>query len=222
MTVDPACRGGTAPPGTGRAAGWSQWAHRRGLERRLHDGAALRISALTLRLGLVRCRLPGDDAELHRAVDGVQDELHAVLQELRGIAAELYPPLLDEAGLGPALREEADRRGAAVTIDVPDDRFGPSAEGAAYFAVVPCLAVAAPAGAGRVTVTARRVGDVLQVRVTGTDARHVVAFREGTGPLGGNVEVASGESAAGESATREAPGGERPGGTTITARFPCG
>lgn len=203
MTVDPACRDGDAapPPGHGRAAGWSQWSQRRGLERRLHDGAALRISALALRLGLVRCRLPEDDAELHEAVDGVQDELHAVLQELRGIAAALYPPLLDEAGLGPALREEAGRRGVPVTLDVADDRFGAAAEGAAYFAVVASLA-ARPAG--RPTVTARRDGTDLLLRVDGVHRAHAAHFREGAEPLGGTVGVTGGDP------------------VTITARFPCG
>ncbi|MBP2365570.1 sensor histidine kinase [Pseudonocardia parietis] len=199
MTVDPACRDGDAapPPGGGPAAGWSQWSHRRGLERRLHDGAALRISALALRLGLVRCRLPDDDTELHEAVDGVQDELHAVLQELRGIAAALYPPLLDEAGLGPALREEAGRRGVRVTIDVPDDRFGPAAEGAAYFAVVSSFA--GGPRAGRIAVTARRDGADLLVRVDGVGPAHTAHFRE----VGGTVTLGA-------------------DGATITARFPCG
>ena len=39
-----------------------QWAARRDLERRLHDGAALRVSALTLRLGLLR-HLHPDEAQ---------------------------------------------------------------------------------------------------------------------------------------------------------------
>lgn len=203
MTVDPACRDGDAvpPPGPGRVTGWSQWSQRRGLERRLHDGAALRVSALALRLGLVRCRLPEDDVELHAAVDGMQDELHAVLQELRGIAAALYPPLLDEAGLGPALREEADRRGVGVTLDVPDNRFGATAEGAAYFAVAASLATRP---AGRITVAAHRDGADLLLRVHGVPRAHAAHFREGAEPLGGSVGVGGGDP------------------VTITARFPCG
>ncbi|MBC3195056.1 hypothetical protein H7X46_28785 [Pseudonocardia sp. C8] len=205
MTVDPVWRGADAVPPSpdGRAAGWPQWSHRRALERRLHDGAALRISALALRLGLVRCRLPDDDAELHEAVDDVQDELHAVLQELRGIAAELYPPLLDEAGLGPALREETGRRGVPATIDVPDERFGPAAEGAAYFAVVAGLG----RPAGRITLTARRDRGDLLLRMDGADVAHASHFRDGAGPLGGSVVVTAGST---------------PDTTTITARFPCG
>ena len=116
-----------------------QWAARRDLERRLHDGAALRVSALTLRLGLLRHRHPDDEQEFQAAVEELQHELHLVLQELRDIAGRLYPPLLDEAGLGPALREAVGRGTAPVRIEAPDERFGPDVEGAVYFAVLGCL-----------------------------------------------------------------------------------
>lgn len=119
-----------------RSTARRQWAARRDLERRLHDGAALRISALTLQLGLLRHRHPDGEQEFSSAVDDLQDELHVVLQELRDIAGQLYPPLLDEAGLGPALREAAARCPAPVHVDAPDQRFGPDVEGAVYFAVL--------------------------------------------------------------------------------------
>ncbi|MBN9737220.1 MULTISPECIES: histidine kinase [unclassified Pseudonocardia] len=205
MTVDPACRDtGAGPPDGGTAAGWTQWSQRRGLERRLHDGAALRLSALALQLGLVRHRLPDDDVELHGAVDDLQGELHAVLQELRGIAAELYPPLLDEAGLGPALREESARRGLPVTVEVPDDRFGPSAEGAAYFAVVAALD---PCHAERLVVTVRRDHHDLLLRLDGLRPAGAARVRDTAGILGGSAGPAVGAG---------------PGTVTITARFPCG
>src|SRR3954452_8427499 len=115
------------------------WAARRDLERRLHDGAALRVSALTLRLGLLRHLHPEGEDEFRVAVEGLQDELHLVLQELRDIAGRLYPPLLDEAGLGPALCEVAGRAGGRLRVDGVDDRFGAAVEGAVYFALLGCL-----------------------------------------------------------------------------------
>ena len=56
-----------------------QWLRRRRLERQLHDGAALRISALSLQLGLFRHRVPEAEPDLHASIEGLQDELHAVL-----------------------------------------------------------------------------------------------------------------------------------------------
>ena len=179
-----------------------QWAARRDLERRLHDGAALRVSALTLRLGLLSHLHPDEAQDLRAAVEGLQDELHLVLQELRDIAGRLYPPLLDEAGLGPALREAAGRYAVPVRIDAPDERFGPDVEGAVYFAVLGCL----PDGtATPVDIVIHREADALQVLVSGVDACHAGTVHDGVRLLGGTVAV--GDSPA--------------GGALITVRIPC-
>ncbi|WP_433273159.1 sensor histidine kinase [Pseudonocardia xinjiangensis] len=198
-----------------RRAEREQWMRRRRLERQLHDGAALRISALTLQLGLFRHKVPDAEPDLHASIESLQDELHAVLQELRDVAAKIYPPLLDEAGLGPALREVADRMETPVRVDAPADRFGPAAEGAAYFAVVDCLAAvdaaAAETGAAAppVAVLVRRSADepdgaVLTVHLTGADVRHAESMLDQVRRLGGTIDVAGG-----------------PGPGTITARIPC-
>jgi hypothetical protein len=228
MTLDPAPPV-IGEPGLGedesrvRAVAHGQWLRRRDLERQLHDGAALRISALALRLGLLRHALPSGDQESQDAVEGLQDELHVVLQELRDVAGRLYPPLLDEAGLGPALREVAGRSAVPVRIDAPDERFGPAVEGAAYFALLGCLPVPPelaettdacadgspgcrpdPHGAS-VEVVVRRDGDVLELLVSGVDACHAGTIHDGVRLLGGTVAL--GNPSAGEAA--------------ITVRIPC-
>ena len=180
-----------------------QWLRRRSLERQLHDGAALRISALTLQLGLFRHRVPEAEPDLHGSIDGLQDELHAVLQELRDVAGKIYPPLLDEAGLGPALREVADRIDTAVRIEAGDERFGPAAEGAAYFAATECIEAAAPSSSA-IDVLVRREDDLLALDVVGVDLRHADAMLDVVRRLGGTIDVA-GEPEAGR----------------ITARIPC-
>jgi signal transduction histidine kinase len=169
-----------------------QWLCRRDLERRLHDGAALRISALALRLGLLRHRMPKNEHEFSAAVEGIQDELHLALQELRDVAGWLYPPLLDEAGLGAALREVADRSAVPVRIDATGERFGPAAEGAAYFAVLGCLTAAPVDGerSGRpIEVAIRRDGDTLALLVSGVAACHAPGIDDGVRLLGGSVVV---------------------------------
>jgi signal transduction histidine kinase len=184
-----------------------QWAARRDLERRLHDGAALRVSALTLRLGLLRHRHLDDEREFRTAVDDLQDELHLVLQELRDIAGRLYPPLLDEAGLGPALREATARCPAPVRIDAPDERFGPDVEGALYFAVLGCLPEeCAGPGAAPVEIVVRREDDDVVVLVTGVDACQTVVS-DGVRLLGGTVAVD--------------PAADPAGTCAITVRIPC-
>jgi signal transduction histidine kinase len=184
-----------------------QWLRRRGLERQLHDGAALRISALTLQLGLFRHRLSEAEPDLDGPIQNLQDELHAVLQELRDVAGKIYPPLLDEAGLRPALREAANRIETPVRIEAPDDRFGAAEEGAAYFAVSTVLESLA-ADAPPLHVLVRREDATLAVEVTGVAGRDVRAAAElmlvQLDHLGGTIEVAG-----------------EPDAGTITARIPC-
>ncbi len=180
-----------------------QWWLRRSVERQLHDGASLRISALTLQLGLLRHRAAAAECDIQDYIDGFQDELHSVLQELRDVSSRIYPPLLDEAGLGPALREAADRIDVPVRVVAPEDRFGPAAEGAAYFAVVGCLE-ALPPGTSRLDVVVRREDHTLAVDVVGVEVRHADAMLGAVRPLDGVIDVA---------------GGPRAG--TITMRIPC-
>ncbi|HZE02665.1 MAG TPA: histidine kinase [Pseudonocardiaceae bacterium] len=184
-----------------------QWLRRRLLQRQLHDGAALRISALTLHLGLLRHRAL-DGQAVRSCIDELQNELHTVLEELRDIAAKIYPPLLDEAGLVPALREVVDQLEIPVAVVASGERFGPAAEGAAYFAMAQCLA-ALSAGAQSTTVVVRRDNNELMLSVSGIDACHAELMDDQIWPLGGTVEIA------------DVVDGVGPGAGTITVRIPC-
>jgi signal transduction histidine kinase len=65
---------------------------RRQLEQQLHDGPALRLAALSLRLGLCSHQA-GDDNGLRECLDESPGRLHTVLQELRNVASQIYPPV---------------------------------------------------------------------------------------------------------------------------------
>jgi hypothetical protein len=173
------------------------WLRRRRLERKLHDGASLRISALSLRLGLLG-QAPVE-AALPERIGELQDELHAVLQELRAVAGEIYPSLLDEAGLEPALRELAVQRELRCTVTSVGERFGTAPEGAAYYALAECLTPGLP---GHVRVWLGREGEDLVARIGGGSLEHVEFMLDQVRPLGGTIEV-------------------DPAGT-ITLRIPCG
>ena len=161
-----------------------QWERRRELERQLHDGPALQIAALTLRLGL----LVAANDHLREEIESLQAQLHTVLQELRAIADRIYPPLLQEAGLAPALRELAGSVPAPVRVDVVDGRFGPAVEGVAYFAVLEVLREM-PAGTRTVDVTVRRDDEGLVLDLGAVDTGRGVAVRERIRWLGGSVEI---------------------------------
>lgn len=110
------------------------WQRRRDLERRLNDEAAVRLAALSLELGLLAVDLRDPTAATR--VMRLQDDVRVVLEELRDIGSELYPPVLVSAGVGPALRAYAERRGLAVAVSAPVDRYPAPVEAALYFAVV--------------------------------------------------------------------------------------
>jgi Histidine kinase len=185
-----------------------RWLDRRRLERQLHDGASLRLSALSLRLGLLDPATMRDESRWRARVDELQHELHLVLQELRDVARKIYPPLLDQAGLGAALGELAERHPGALVLEVSETdrdgeasgdgetsgdggrRFGPAAEGAAYFVVAECLAVPPPARSSvlRVSVGADPRGLVLTA--AGVDEECPDRVLDRVQPLGGTVEVA--------------------------------
>jgi hypothetical protein len=220
MTSLPAGSAGDAPgaagpegehshslPGTHRPlpsrAERERWQRRLLLQRQLHDGASLRISALVPQLGVVRNRVPEGLPDLHASIEGLQDQVHAALQELREIARAIYPPLLDEAGLGPALREFADRAEVPVRIDVGPGRFGPAVEGAVYFAVTDCLG-AVRAGGAPIEVAGGLEGDDLVLVLSGVPPQLAVRVLDHVGGLDG-VVTASGPEDTG----------------TIEVRIPC-
>jgi hypothetical protein len=193
-----------------------RWRRRRCLERQLHDGAALRISSMALRLGALDREArtgavgAGDDHAWRRDLAALQGEVEAALEELRAVAGQIYPPLLHEAGLGPALRELVTARGHDVALDVTDDRWDPAVEGAVYFALADALASSAAPLTIRIRTEGGGPGDGRQeddvvVVIEGADPVLAPSVRDEAGPLGGTVDVV---------ATPD-------GTTTITARFPC-
>ena len=187
-----------------------RWRRRRCLERQLHDGAALRISSMALRLGALdrgaRSGTTGeDDHAWRRDLAALQGEVEAALEELRAVAGQIYPPLLHEAGLGPALRELVTARGYDAVLDVTAGRTEPAVEGAVYFALAEALATsAAPLTIGISTERGPEEDDVVVV-IEGADPAAAPSVRDEAAPLGGTVDVVA-----------------TPAGTaTITARFPC-
>ena len=97
--------------------------------------------------------------------------------------------MLDEARLGPALRDHAEHLDVAVRVDVGLERFGPAVEGAAFFAVTRCP-TALPPGARPVAVVGWREGDVLAL--CGVPSRLAPVVLDQVSGLGGEVTTAGG------------------------------
>lgn len=191
-------------------------AERRRIERDLHDGAQQRLVSLSLALKLIESRARTDAGEeLAEDVAHASRELKGAIEELRELAQGLHPTILTERGLGPALEGLAERAPVAVSVAVPEERFPPQIEAAAYFTVAEALTnVAKHAHASKAAVVARVEGSELVVVVSddgvgGTD----VAGGTGLTGLADRVAAVGGS-------FRVASNGER--GTRIEVNLPCG
>jgi signal transduction histidine kinase len=176
------------------------------LERDLHDGAQQRLVSLAVTLRLAsEAAAPGVAERLGTAFDEVRRELAVALAELRVIAHGLYPGVLADQGLAPALEALAETACVPVVLlALPGERCSPASEAAAYFAVSEAVRGASPAG---VVVRAAREQDTLALEIEGDTTRlDVTAVEDRVGALGGSV------------GTAQLAGGR----TRILAELPCG
>ncbi|HEY6760686.1 MAG TPA: sensor histidine kinase [Baekduia sp.] len=117
---------------------------RRRIERDLHDGAQQRLVALRIKLQLASERSAHDhlpDAELlHQLSEDVGD----ALDEVRSLAAGVYPALLVDCGLEEALQSIARRSPLPASVAAQGiGRFAQPLEAAIYFCCLEALQNAA-------------------------------------------------------------------------------
>lgn len=189
---------------------------RRRVERDLHDGAQQRLVTVALALRLAQTQLgSATSAEIGALLDEAGAELAGALEELRELARGIYPVLLTDAGLGPALTSLAERSPVpAVVGDVPVRRWPDAVEQACYFVVSETLANAAKhAGADRVAIDVRADGSGLCVQVADDGRGGADAAGSGLRGLADRVAAVGGELSV------HSPRG---GGTRVIATVPCG
>lgn len=173
---------------------------RRQVERDLHDGAQQRLVSVLLTL-----RLAESSPELLVAA---REELARALDDLRELARGIYPVLLTDAGLGPALLSLVERSAVpAVLAGVPDERLSPVAERTCYFVVAEALTNAAKhARAREVRIEVTCVDGLITVEVSDDGvggAQEVLGLDDRVAAVGGRLTLLS-------------PVG---GGTTVRAEF---
>ena len=180
-------------------------AARRRLERNLHDGAQQRLLALSYDLRLARAGANGDDkTRLASPLDAAAEEIEAALEELRELAHGIYPAILTEAGLGPALETLADD--APLPVELGDSsarRPPPAVEPTAYVVVDEAIEDAAGRGATWLAVRVDHEGDRLVVTTDDDGAPRssaLVHLADRVGALGGSLVA---------------------GDTTLRAEIPC-
>jgi signal transduction histidine kinase len=169
-------------------------AERRQLERDLHDGAQQRLLALSYDLRLARAQAQAeDDAPTGSLLTEATGEAHAALSELRALAHGIYPVILAEAGLGPAVATLAETAALPVEIlDIAEGRFAPAIETAAYLLVAEGVDDAAQRGASHLTVDIVQNGEWLMVTIEDDGinrSSELVQLADRVGALDGRLMV---------------------------------
>jgi signal transduction histidine kinase len=162
---------------------------RRRTERDLHDGAQQRLVGLSLGLRLARSRLGFDtDPTVLARIEEAETELRAALAELRELAHGIFPAVLADEGLAAAL--EALSEEAPIPIEltaVPEERFEPRVEAAAYFLV---SETATRTSTGVLKVSATRRDGHLVVELEGNHApEQITELEDRIGALDGSLAV---------------------------------
>jgi signal transduction histidine kinase len=113
---------------------------RRRIERDLHDGGQQRLVALRVRLELADETMRDSPSRARRMLRQLGAEVDAALDELRSLAAGVYPSVLADRGLTDALRSAALRSPVPVSVAVSgEDRYGQDVEAAVYFCCLEAL-----------------------------------------------------------------------------------
>jgi signal transduction histidine kinase len=170
-------------------------ATRRRLERDLHDGAQQRLLAVSYQLRLARAAAEADGERVAAtALSAAEQEARCALSDLRDLAHGIFPAVLTEAGLGPALWTLADQSAVPVDIEhAPEGRYPSTAETAAYLVVREAVEDGARRSASHVTVRLSQDRDhlVVEVRDDGNARRTggPVHLGDRVGAVGGRLDV---------------------------------
>lgn len=187
----------------------SQDEERRRIARELHDSAGQYLAAISMALEGVRYEAQGLPDSLRRKLEEAAEITKACASEIRTISHLLHPPLLDELGLGSAIRWYvegfAGRSGIQVATEIPEevDRLGHGVE-LVLFRVLQESLTNVHRHSGSKTASVKLGTDShqvwLEVQDQGRSAVSSASFRPGVGvtgmrervrDLGGTLEIIS-------------------------------
>jgi signal transduction histidine kinase len=175
---------------------------RRRIERDLHDGGQQRLVALRIRLQLAEEMMAASPTGAREMLHRLADDVDGVLEELRALAAGVFPAMLAAHGLPDAVRGAAMQSPLPVTVVIKgSQRHAAEVETAAYFCCLEALQNVAKhaTGATGARVLLELNGDlVFEVSDDGPgfDAAEIgtnglLNMRDRVAALGGTLEVYS-------------------------------
>jgi signal transduction histidine kinase len=141
-------------------------AERRRIERDLHDGAQLRLVALTMKLGLVGLDLP-PGSKAAAGIDEARQLARTALSELRELIRGVHPEILTGRGLPAAVADVAGRSPVPVEVVMRlPDRLPAPVEVTAYYTVCEALTnIARHSGAEHAWIHGAMIGGTLVLEI---------------------------------------------------------
>jgi signal transduction histidine kinase len=184
----------------------AQEAERRRLARELHDETGQALTSILLGLGGLEDTIADDTARA--AVAGVRDLVVRTLQDVRQLAVELRPKVLDDFGLVPALERLTQTLAEQTGLDLEllariDDRLPEETETALYRIVQEALtnivkhasaehvSIVLGKGERMVTVLIEDDGRGFDPATTREDGFGLAGMRERVALLGGTLKLES-------------------------------
>lgn len=175
---------------------------RRRIERDLHDGAQQNLVALSMKLGLARELAQRDPAKAQILLQELQVDTGEALQTLRDLARGIFPPVLADKGLVPALEAHARRCATEVRIEAGEvGRYPSEIETAVYFCCLEAIQNAIKHGRGPIHIAIEEVAGILNFEVRdegpGFDpANHALGsglqnMSDRMAAVGGRLDIAS-------------------------------
>jgi signal transduction histidine kinase len=198
----------------------TQDAERRRLERDIHDGAQQHLVALAVNLRLAETIAAKAPERASKVLSEQAAAARAAIETLSQLSRGIYPRLLEDDGLVPALRAATAMSAVPVVISANSDERPPEAvEAALYFFAMEAVQNAAKhSGATGSSVAVQVRADEWQVTVHddgagfdplvsgGAASTGLLNMRDRLDDVGGDLTIAS---TIGQ-------------GTTVTATVPCG
>jgi signal transduction histidine kinase len=162
-------------------------AARRNLERLLHDGPQQHLTALAVKLRLAEQAVEESPVKVKAMLEELREDVQATIQQLREVAASIYPALLTDRGLSEALRAAAGRAHGEVRVEVDDSiaRYKQDVEAAIYFACVDAMR-SSPMSIELTAVSE----DEVRLVFTGAVQDAMYAIKDGICTVGGAIEAA--------------------------------
>lgn len=196
---------------------------RRRIAREIHDTTVQKLALLSM--NMAKMKIMTDPAKMAASVENSQRLASECVQELRTLSYVLHPPMLDELGLGSALKIYvegiAQRSGLAIETDVDPtiERLDPEVEMALFRVAQESLS----------NVLRHSGSKIAQIRVVNQDGIELSISDKGVGmpekPSASELPVAVGVGIPGMKERIRQLGGvltitSGPSGTTVTAHVP--